>query len=814
MKFKLLIILKFLICLPQFSNEQVISFSMRKIAYSTNQFGLDLLRASKNDKNDNKLVFCPFCISSSLVMLLMGSQKEMANSLRHALYLYGMSENEINLAYYDMMNHLGVNLGLPTQKQSSIVTTNLNYKTPGSGGVSGSSGSNDAFNHNNNNLINKANLLSSESQTLTLINPNSNSYLNSVQSPLDSFGQRLDNFKNSFDINNNQLFQSPSSYDYLDRNKILHPFSPYNEHRNNFIKFSTANSIDDPLSAAALLNSDLNTDIKTSNYLFGRFADKRRTGRAFGFGKNGFWNSKSYLNPFNNMFNVFQNNMQTQFATPSNYPLNYHQNGIHQPDIAIEKFGQNVNHQALNNIKLPNNFHYYNKHMSSSRPTIAATTTTTSPTQSNQDNQRNLTTASNLASSTILNRKQSTISSPSTESPSKHYSTITHDFNHPHSHHHKNHHFNYHHFNTMKEHPPTSLDNSILNHHTIRLGNTNADLSSNDIAFLSNIYVQRDFVINYHYHVLLQKFYKTAIHPLDFIHNGEETRQHINAIVQMQTDNKICNILSERQLPSTQLLLVSALYFKGELDLKLNLTKGKSSFTSDNNINNIYHHQHNATANSSRSKEQLGRDPTENLDNQFAEEIWMEASRTRLRYAFDKYLNASTIEMPFKDSMITLVIMIPNDKNGLDTLLTKLNAQMLNDVINSLEIRRITIKLPKIDIENSFSNLSMALANLGLSDLFRPGHSQLTNISDFKWLYVSNILHKTHLNIKESSVNNQQIIASKQRSKQDETDVINIELNKPFLFFIIDSVSGLIMSMGKMDKQNLEENAYRLPNHF
>lgn len=91
----------------------------------------------------------------------------------------------------------------------------------------------------------------------------------------------------------------------------------------------------------------------------------------------------------------------------------------------------------------------------------------------------------------------------------------------------------------------------------------------------------------------------------------------------------------------------------------------------------------------------------------------------------------------------------------------------------------------------------MALANLGLSDLFRPGHSQLTNISDFRWLYVSDIIHKTHLNIKESSVNNQEIISSKQRGKQDDqTDVINIELNKPFIFFIMDSVSGLIMSMG------------------
>lgn len=104
----------------------------------------------------------------------------------------------------------------------------------------------------------------------------------------------------------------------------------------------------------------------------------------------------------------------------------------------------------------------------------------------------------------------------------------------------------------------------------------------------------------------------------------------------------------------------------------------------------------------------------------------------------------------------------------------------------------------------------MALDHLGLSNLFRPGHSQLTNISDFKWLYVSDIIHKTHLNIKESTVHSQQSIGSKSRGKQqdDLSEVINIELNKPFLFFVMDSVSGLVISMGR----NLENNSsYRLP---
>lgn len=664
---------------------------MRKVAYSTNQFGLDLLRAS--DKNDKKpLVFCPFCISSSLVMLLIGSQNEMANSLRHALYLNPMTENEINFAYFDMMNHLGVNL--PTQKQT-VSTNQLNFKTPVT------SGSGNSLNVLQLDLLNKAGLLSSESQNMAIL---PNNYLTNVNQPASlQFSSSLNPFDSmnnqkpasGYEMNN-QLFQS---LDYLDRNKLNNPFSPLNEHRNNFIKFSqiSSNSLNDPYSPG--LDSNINNDIKTSNYLFGRNID-RRISRAFGF-KNGFWNSgKSYLNPFGTMLNAFQNNFQNQFQYATSHPSNYHPNGVSPgQDILMEKFGQNINHQAFNNIKLPNHFHYYHKHISNK------------PSPSNQDNQRLTTTSNSTSSSTNKKATFSTISSSTssitTTEPSRYYSTINNQLHHHHN------------FNTHHVHLP-NIDNSIAHHHTsVRLGtnyldnisnhhlNSNQnDQTGNDISFLSNIYVQRDFAINYHYHILLNKFYKTAIHPLDFIHNGEETRQHINSIVEMQTDNKICNILPERQSPSTQLLLVSALYFKGELDLKMNVTKTKNNSADSNyqnknqgdNQNGVYHHVHNSSSSSPiRSRKELGRNHVSNEANN-QEDVWMEASKTRLRYAFDKYLNCSTVEMPFKDSMITLVVMIPADNDGLDTLLTKLNAQMLNDVINSLEIKRVTIKVSLIFI--------------------------------------------------------------------------------------------------------------------
>lgn len=206
----------------------------------------------------------------------------------------------------------------------------------------------------------------------------------------------------------------------------------------------------------------------------------------------------------------------------------------------------------------------------------------------------------------------------------------------------------------------------------------NASHPENDVSFLTNVYVQRDFPIDYHYHMLLQRFYKTAIHPLDFHFNGEETRQHINAIVEKQTNGKIRDILPDRQSPATQLLLLSALYFKGTLDLSMVVT--------------------------SKSRQH----PTPHLPPPgtplmaltrpssivFGEDhMMLESRNAKIRYRFDRYLNSTAIEMPFKGGLITLVLLMPADPNGLEMLLTRLSAQVLTDVVNSLEVRRVNIRV-------------------------------------------------------------------------------------------------------------------------
>lgn len=53
--------------------------------------------------------------------------------------------------------------------------------------------------------------------------------------------------------------------------------------------------------------------------------------------------------------------------------------------------------------------------------------------------------------------------------------------------------------------------------------------------------------------------------------NGEEARQHINAIVEKRTQGKIQNILTDIPQPSTNLLLISGIFIESTIDID-NLT--------------------------------------------------------------------------------------------------------------------------------------------------------------------------------------------------------------------------------------------------
>lgn len=120
--------------------------------------------------------------------------------------------------------------------------------------------------------------------------------------------------------------------------------------------------------------------------------------------------------------------------------------------------------------------------------------------------------------------------------------------------------------------------------------------------------------------------------------------------------------------------------------------------------------------------------------------------------------------------------------------------------------------LPRIKIEHSHENLTDSLARMGLASLFGPGRAQLFDMSDIPWLHVTNVVHKTSLDIKGPRVTAAGSAGGKAAapppnpsSRRREPafvgpseETIDVVLDRPFLYFVVDNVSGLVIAMGKV----------------
>ncbi|GFT93269.1 leukocyte elastase inhibitor A, partial [Nephila pilipes] len=65
------------------------------------------------------------------------------------------------------------------------------------------------------------------------------------------------------------------------------------------------------------------------------------------------------------------------------------------------------------------------------------------------------------------------------------------------------------------------------------------------------------------------RYYNTSVYPLDFVMNAEQSTRYINLFFERNTEGRVPHILSQVPSPSTNLLLLNAIHFRGTLDMNM-----------------------------------------------------------------------------------------------------------------------------------------------------------------------------------------------------------------------------------------------------
>ncbi|XP_022170552.1 uncharacterized protein LOC111033912 [Myzus persicae] len=265
----------------------------------------------------------------------------------------------------------------------------------------------------------------------------------------------------------------------------------------------------------------------------------------------------------------------------------------------------------------------------------------------------------------------------------------------------------------------------------------------------------------------ISRWYNSSFEVVDFSKPVNAVHS-INQWAETLTHGRIQQLISEAETKeSTVLLLLNAIYFKGYWTIPFNkdLTKRGTFY----------------------------------LNSKTAVDVPLMTAYNYFKLSTLESLNARLISLPYQGNKFVMYIILPDEINGLDDLINRINPSLLGESIKNMKMFSTKVVLPKFNFEYT-SILGPLLQKLGITDMFGQ-NANLTNLGNdgqFGSLIVSNILQKAGLEVNEQgSTAHAATEVDLDHRFGGSIDAV-FEVDRPFLFMIEDITMDTIVFVGQV----------------
>ncbi|GFY49869.1 serpin B3 [Trichonephila inaurata madagascariensis] len=170
------------------------------------------------------------------------------------------------------------------------------------------------------------------------------------------------------------------------------------------------------------------------------------------------------------------------------------------------------------------------------------------------------------------------------------------------------------------------------------------------------------------------------------------------------------------------------------------------------------------------------------------------------RFRFAHFADFKAVELPYKGENISMLILLPNQRDGLRDLEESLTPEELSEIQLQMYETNVMISLPKFKIRFE-KELSPAIQALGANFIFRADTANFSGISPSKGVFVNQVLHKAVVKVNEmGSVASAMAVTPLRYSSLFSPP--EFDASHPFLFAIIEkgSKSNMILFLGHVVK--------------
>jgi serpin B len=262
--------------------------------------------------------------------------------------------------------------------------------------------------------------------------------------------------------------------------------------------------------------------------------------------------------------------------------------------------------------------------------------------------------------------------------------------------------------------------------------------------------------------------YGAELARLDFAHHAEQSRQTINQWVEDQTAGKIKDLIaSAASLSGARLVLTNAVYFKGDWTDPF-----KKSLTKDERFH--------------LSRKQTVKAPL------------MHAKR-HFRYAAVDGLQV--VELPYGDQSLSLIVLLPEKKDGLAELEARLTFDNWQHWTQGLVSQEVIVFLPRFKTSTQFE-LSSMLQSVGITSAFNPKTADFSGMTGDREFYISAVLHKAYVDVNEEGTEAAAatgVIMRTMAARIPRPQAPPVfRADHPFVFAIRDNRNGAVLFIGRL----------------
>ena len=262
---------------------------------------------------------------------------------------------------------------------------------------------------------------------------------------------------------------------------------------------------------------------------------------------------------------------------------------------------------------------------------------------------------------------------------------------------------------------------------------------------------------------LNKKFYGAGFEVVDFAADPEKARGIINKWADELTRGKIKDPVPPGGISADmKLVLANAIYFKGKW-----LTQFKKADTKDTPFF-------------------LSPD----------KQVKVPMMYQRARFNWGETGDLQFLEMPYLGNELSMLVLLPVNKDGLAGLESKLSPEFINGLIASGQSEEVFVYLPRFKLEFG-AELSELLPKMGMTNAF-SGAADFSGMTGQRDILLSKVLHKAMVDVNEEGTEAAAVTVVTMPPAASAPKISIFRADHPFLFLFRDNKTGSILFLGRV----------------